>query len=114
MLPSDDDDDAAIAFFFFCITSRGVYVDPDIANAQTFSTNDRRAASRYKTKQGLVGFVNGFNIAAMADTGSRENVVSESYAKSRNLTIGRPSAAFEIGNSRKIYSIGRFRSSSLQ
>ena len=62
-----------------------------------------------KTKQGLIGFANGSKIAAMADTGSRKNVVSESYVRSLDLTIEGPPSTFAIGNSKEIQSTGRSR-----
>ena len=66
-----------------------------------------RGTRLLKTKQALLGFVNGFSIAAMADTGSRKNVMSESYAKSLGFTIEASPSTFEIGNSKKIQSIGK-------
>ena len=62
-----------------------------------------------KTKQGLIGFANGSKIAAMADTGSRKNVVSNSYVRSLDLTIEGPPSTFAIGNSKEIQSTGRSR-----
>ena len=78
---------------------------PDIGAVR----NPSRGARLLKAKQALLGFANGSNIAAMADTGSRKNVMSESYAKSMGFTIEDSPSTFEIGNSRKIQSIGRSR-----
>ena len=72
------------------------------------------AARLLKAKQGLVGFVNGSSKAAMADTGSRKNVMSQYYAQQLDLTIKGSPSTFEIGNTRKIQSLGRSRSSDLQ
>ena len=63
--------------------------------------------SLLKAKQGLIGFANGFSIAAMADTGSRTNVISASYAKKLDLRVEGLPSTFEIGNSRKIQSVGK-------
>lgn len=81
---------------------------------QTSSKKSSRANRLLKAKQGLVGFANGSKIAAMADTGSRKNVMSESYAKQRGLTIERSPSTFEIGNSKKIQSTGRNRPRGIQ
>ena len=67
-----------------------------------------RVGSLLRTKQGLVGFANGSSIAAMADTGSRENVMSASYAKKLDLKIEGLPSTFAIGNSRKIQSVGKY------
>ena len=67
-----------------------------------------RGRSLLKTKQGLVGFANGSSITAMANTGSRKNVISASYAKKLDLRVEGLSSTFEIGNSRKIQSIGKY------
>ena len=83
---------------------------PDIGAVENPSGGTRLL----KAKQALLGFANGSNIAAMADTGSRKNVMSESYAKNMGLTIKGSSSTFEIGNSRKIRSIGRSRCRDLQ
>ena len=40
-----------------------------------------RGRSLLKAKQGLVGFADGSDMTAMAETGSRKNVISASYAK---------------------------------
>ena len=64
--------------------------------------------SLLKAKQGLIGFANGSSITAMADTGSRKNVISASYAKKLDLKPEGLPSAFEIGNSRKIQSIGMY------
>ena len=67
----------------------------------------RQTARLLKNKLGLVGFANGSKVAAMADTGSRKNVMSESYAKKLNLNIEGSPSVFEIGSSKKIQSLGR-------
>ncbi|KAF6228587.1 hypothetical protein HO173_011822 [Letharia columbiana] len=64
--------------------------------------------SLLRTKQGLVGFANGSRIAAMADTGSRTNVISASYAKKLDLSIEGLPSTFAIGSSRKIQSLGKY------
>lgn len=69
-------------------------------------TKSRKSARLFKTKQGLFGSVNGSNIAAMADTGSRKNVISESYAKRLNLTVKGCPSVFKIGSGREIQSPG--------
>ena len=85
-----------------------------IEEPRTTSNGPRQAAELLTAKQGLIGFANGFNTAAMADTGSRKNVMSESYAKKLNLTIESSPSMFEIGSSRKIQSMGKSRPRSLQ
>ena len=67
-----------------------------------------RFGSLLKAKQGLAGFANGSSIAAMADTGSRKNVISASYAKKLDLSIKGLPSTFAIGNSRKIQSLGKY------
>ena len=62
-----------------------------------------------KIKQGLPGFANGATVSALPDTGSRKNVISASYAKKLNLKIKGSSASFELGNSKKTQSIGKFK-----
>lgn len=62
--------------------------------------------SHIKVKQGLPGYVNGENVAALADTGSRKNVISAAYASRLGLQITGSSSTFELGNSRKAKSIG--------
>ena len=62
-----------------------------------------------KLKQGLAGFANGANTAALADTGSRENIISASYAKELGLKVGGSSSLFKIGNSQRIQSLGKYR-----
>ena len=86
--------------------------DVPTVTRETISTGDkkpRKAARLFKTKQGLLGSANGSTVAAMADTGSRKNVISDSYARRLNLGVngGSPSV-FKIGNGRKIRSTGRF------
>ena len=67
-----------------------------------------RGRSLLKAKQGLIGFANGSSITAMADTGSRKNVISASYAKMLDLRIETLPSTFVIGNSRKIQSLGMY------
>ena len=81
---------------------------------QKSSKNSSRANRLLKTKQGLVRFANSSKIAAMADTGSRKNVMSESYAKQGGLPIERSPSTFEISNSKKIQSTGRNRPRGIQ
>ncbi|KAL8706382.1 MAG: hypothetical protein Q9201_000527 [Fulgogasparrea decipioides] len=59
-----------------------------------------------KIKEGLSGFLNGQNVSALADTGSRKNVISATYAESLGLKITGSPCEFELGNSRKARSIG--------
>ncbi|MCJ1248726.1 hypothetical protein MMC30_005945 [Trapelia coarctata] len=59
-----------------------------------------------KLKQGLSGFANGAKVAALADTGSRESVMSESCARNLGLKPTGSTSSFELGNRRKIQSIG--------
>ena len=77
--------------------------------SEAFSKSSNRETRLLKAKQALRGFANGSTIAAMADTGSRKNVMSESYAKSMGFTIEDSRSTFEIGDSRKIQSTGRSR-----
>ena len=87
----------------------------DVANGpETSSKNSSQATRLLKTKQGLVGFANGSKIAAMADTGSRKNVMSESHAQRLGLTIEGSPSTFETGNSKKIQSTGMNRHRVLQ
>ena len=65
-------------------------------------------AGLVKLKQGLVGFANGANIAAMADTGSRENIISAAYAKDLGLKVEGSPSSFKIGNAQKIQSLGMY------
>lgn len=74
----------------------------------TLSLTHSRVGSLLRTKQGLLGFANGSSIAAMADTGSRKNVMSASYAKKLDLKIEGLPSTFAIGNSRKIQSVGKY------
>ena len=67
-----------------------------------------RVGSLLRTKQGLAGFANGSSIAAMADTGSRKNIMSASYAKKLDLKIEGLPSTFVIGNSRRVQSIGMY------
>ena len=60
----------------------------------------------YKVKQGLPGFVNGREVSALPDTGSRMNVVSEAFAEKLGLSITGSSSIFKLGNSRKTKSVG--------
>ena len=80
-----------------------------VEEPKTTSNGPKQAAELLKAKQGLIGFANGFNTAAMADTGSRKNVMSVSYARKLNLTIEGSPSMFKIGSSRKIQSIGKSR-----
>ncbi len=64
-------------------------------------------AGAVKLKQGLVGFANGADIAAMADTGSRENIISAAYAKDLGLKVEGSPSSFKIGNAQKIQSLGK-------
>ena len=60
-----------------------------------------------RLKQGLTGLANGKKIAGMADTGSRANIISASYARHRGLKVEGLPSSFEIGNSKKIQSLGK-------
>lgn len=82
-------------------------MDPNLLGTDyTKSTEDSRLS---KLKHGLIGLANGSKTTALADTGSRENVVSESYTKKLHLTPKGSPSTFEIGSSRKLQSIGRSR-----
>ena len=81
----------------------------NLVGSEAFLKSSDRETRLLKAKQALLGFANGSTIAAMADTGSRKNVMSESYAKSMGFTIEDSRSTFEIGDSRKIQSIGRSR-----
>ncbi|KAL8632175.1 hypothetical protein Q9189_002085 [Teloschistes chrysophthalmus] len=59
-----------------------------------------------KIKQGVAGFLNGCSVSALADTGSRKNVISQSYCKSSKLKIKRCFGEFQLGNSHMARSIG--------
>lgn len=59
-----------------------------------------------KIKQGLAGLANGYVVSAMADTGSRKNVISAVYAKNLGLKIQGSSSSFTLGSSRKAFSVG--------
>jgi len=59
-----------------------------------------------KTKRGLAGLANGFSVSAMADTGSRKNVVSAAYAAKLGLKIQGSPSSFTLGSSRQAFSIG--------
>ena len=96
-------------------------VSPGLPRPATFKRQEREKRERLtpvestsgvgsllRTKQGLVGFANGSSIAAMADTGSRTNVISASYAKKLDLSIEGLPSTFAIGNSRKIQSLGKY------
>ena len=90
-----------------CWSDSSTKMDHNVNRLEAFSESSDRATRLLKTKQGLAGFANGSKIAAMADTGSRKNVMSESYAKRLDLAIGGSPSTFEIGNSKRIESIGR-------
>ena len=62
-----------------------------------------------KFKQGLMGYANGADATAMADTGSRENIMSASYAKKLGLKVKGSASSFKIGNSQKIKSLGKLQ-----
>ena len=81
--------------------------DKNVKGPKATSRNSNRATHLLKTKQGLASSVNDSKVAAMADTGSRKNVMSQSYAKRLDLTIEGSPSTFEIGNSKRIQSIGR-------
>ena len=91
----------------FCWIDSPTKTDPNVNGLEAFSKSSNRATRLLKTKQGLAGFANDSKIAAMADTGSRKNVMSETCAKRLDLTIEGSPSTFEIGNSKQIQSIGR-------
>ncbi len=64
---------------------------------------------QFKIKQGLSGYSNGRNVSALADTGSRKNVISASYAECLGLEVTGSPCEFELGNSQKTKSIGKYR-----
>ena len=98
---------------------KGIYAGLVMVEAKCIDIDERRetltpveshsrVGSLLRTKQGLVGFANGSSIAAMADTGSRKNVMSASYAKKLDLKIEGLPSTFAIGNSRKIQSVSKY------
>lgn len=60
-----------------------------------------------KTKRGLSGFVNGFRVSALADTGASPNVISEEYQKKQRIHVGGPPCTFTLGSSGTVQSIGK-------
>ena len=72
-------------------------------------TKFRPNRPQFKIKQGLSGYSNGWNVAALPDTGSRKNVISASYAESLGLKVRGSPIEFELGSSRKTKSIGEHR-----
>jgi hypothetical protein len=59
-----------------------------------------------KIKQGLAGRVNGCRVSAIADTGSRKNIISAVYAAEIGLKIQGSPSSFTLGNSRQTLSLG--------
>ena len=59
-------------------------------------------------RRGLRGLVNGFSVAAIADSGADGNFVTAAFAKKRSLKIEGPSNSFKLGNSTWIKSLGQF------
>ena len=72
-----------------------------------FDVPTQKGSSIFKLKQGLVGFANGADIAALADTGSRKNIISASYAEDLGLKVEGSPSSFEVGNAQKIQSLGK-------
>lgn len=61
------------------------------------------------TKRGLLGFVNGYQVPALADTGASQNVISASFAKEKGLVIelSHQPIVFKLGNSTFTHSLGK-------
>ena len=71
-----------------------------------FLEHSRQLRRKTKRKVGLLGFVNGTKTSALADTGAKMNVVSEAFARKMKLAVSPSSITFQLGNSRKVTSIG--------
>ncbi|KAL8767036.1 MAG: hypothetical protein Q9209_006330 [Squamulea sp. 1 TL-2023] len=63
-------------------------------------------SARGKFRKGLAGFANGIDISALADTGSRKNVISASCAQRLGIVVKGTPSSFELGNSRTTHSVG--------
>ena len=59
-----------------------------------------------RVKRGLSSFVNGSRLSVLADTGSKENVISAAYVKERKIPISGSPSSFTLGNSTIVDSIG--------
>ena len=59
-----------------------------------------------KLKRGLSGTVNGFEVSALGDTGSTQNVVSKDFAEAQGLAVKGFSGLFRLGNSKLVHSLG--------
>lgn len=75
------------------------------------SSLGRRAKILHKSsggrfKQGLAGFANTFSISAMADTGSRKNVISATCVERLGLSLQGSPSSLILGSSRQVFSIG--------
>jgi hypothetical protein len=94
---------------------------PNVSWVQPFSQNRNKTSDtppissvhlnkrgpRQKIKRGLPGFVNGFKVSAMADTGSAQNIISAGYASAMKFNILPSSSSFKLGNSKSIQAIGK-------
>ena len=58
-------------------------------------------------KRGLLGFVNGSRVTALADTGATQNVISAALARKRHLLVEGPPQTFRLGNSTTTESMGK-------
>ena len=63
-----------------------------------------------KLKRGIRGLVNGFSIAAIADSGADGNFITAVFAKERSLKIEGSPNNFKLGNSTWVKSLGKFHS----
>ena len=59
-----------------------------------------------RVKRGLSSFVNGSRLSVVADTGSKENVISTAYVKERKIPMHLSPFSLTIGNSVVVDSIG--------
>ena len=61
-----------------------------------------------RQKRGLPGFINGFPVSALADTGAAQNVVSAAFARKQGLVLENKPTMVRLGNSRRVLSVGKF------
>ena len=102
---------ASVRYFLWRLKWARYFIGQAVVEWAEGLLKERRnqAPHLHRTKQGLNGYTNGSHVAAVADTGAVENVMSLSYARAMGLNIEGSSSTFELGNSRKIKSIGRSR-----
>lgn len=61
---------------------------------------------RSKLKRGLSGTINGLKVAALADTGAAQNVVSSDFARAWRLDVAGSPSSFRQGNSKLAHTLG--------